>query len=312
MERTVIITAIGSFSSDAAICGCHELGMRVVGTDIYPMEWVAQSLDVDAFYQVEKACEADVYVRQILQIANEENASLLLPSTDAEVDVLNAHRQELKDAGITLCLSGPKTIDICRDKLRFFELIKEFEPKIAIPTALVCDTPDPEFPVITKPRNGRSSSGLEKIYDAAHYALVPGEHMVQPMISGDIITVDVVRHPKSKYVEVLARQELLRTLAGAGTSVKIIRDWELESLCEELAEKLQIIGCVCFEFIRDEDGHYHILECNPRLSGGVAFSCRAGYDFIKAHFDCFLENDIEVMDDIQEMYIARKYIERVM
>jgi len=93
--------------------------------------------------------------------------------------------------------------------------------------------------------------------------------------------------------------------------VKIFSDWELESTCRDLAEKLQIIGCVCFEFIRDAEGGYHILECNPRLSGGVAFSCLAGYDFIKAHIQCFCDDDIEVKDDIPEMYIARKYQEYI-
>jgi len=212
MEKTVLITAIGSFSSDIAIRNCHELGLRVIGSDIYPMEWVAQSLDVDAFYQVDKAVAEESYIEEVLGIIKEEGVSLLMPSTDAEVDVLNRHRAELKDAGCTLCLSGPKTIDICRNKKRFAELIGEFDKKLQIPTALVKDVPNPEFPVVCKPVNGRSSIGLQKIYDQAHYELVDKEHLVQPLIEGDIITVDVVRHPKSHYTEVVPRQELLRTL----------------------------------------------------------------------------------------------------
>jgi len=312
MENTVLITAIGSFSSDAAIRSCRALGMRVIGTDIYPMEWVAQSLDVDAFYQVDKAVNAGAYIEELTEIIKEEGVTLLMPSTDAEVDVLDRYRQELKEAGCTLCLSGQKTIEICRDKMKFARLIGEFDRRLLIPTGYVGDTPEPEFPVICKPADGRSSIGLERIYDQAHYELVSRDHLVQPLIEGSVITVDAVRHPRSHYTEVMARQELLRTPSGAGTSVRIFSDWELEAVCRELAEKLQVIGCVCFEFIRDEDGHYHILECNPRLSGGVAFSCMAGYDFIKAHIACFTEDDIEVKGEIQEMYIARKYKEYIM
>ncbi|MDO4939768.1 MAG: ATP-grasp domain-containing protein [Lachnospiraceae bacterium] len=303
----LLITAIGSFSSDVAIKNCHQLGMKVIGCDIYPMEWVAQSLDVDTFYQVDKAVDEEKYISQILDIIKNEEINLLLPSTDAEVDVLNKHRDELKEAGVILCISGPKTVEFCRDKIQFAKRVGKY----AIKSEMVADVPYPEFPVVVKPVNGRSSQGMQRIYDQVHYDLVAKDYMVQPLIEGDIITVDVVRHPKSGYVEAVARQELLRTPSGAGTSVKIINDWELEALCKEIAEELRIIGCVCFEFIRDEDGMYHMLECNPRLSGGVAFSCLAGYDFIKAHFDCFISDDIEVKGEIPEMFIARKYQEYI-
>lgn len=303
----LLLTAIGSFSCDVTIRNCHRLGMRVVGCDIYPMEWIAQSLDVDVFYQVAKAVDEENYISQILDIIRQEEIDLLLPSTDAEVDVLNKHRDELKEAGAKLCISGARTISTCRDKMKFAETVGKY----AIRSRLVCEEPDPEFPVVTKPVNGRSSIGMQRIYDREHYELVPKDYMVQPLIEGDVITVDVVRHPKSGYTEVLARCELLRTLSGAGTSVKIIRDPELEAICKDIAEELHITGCVCFEFIKDEDGNYHMLECNPRLSGGVAFSCLAGYDFIKAHFDCFTADDIEVKEDIPEMYIARKYQEYI-
>ena len=51
MKKTVIITAIGSFSAQNVISACHAAGMRVVGCDIYPAEWVVNSQDVDAFYK---------------------------------------------------------------------------------------------------------------------------------------------------------------------------------------------------------------------------------------------------------------------
>ena len=49
MKKTVIITAIGSFSAQNVISACHAAGMRVVGCDIYPAEWVVNSQDVCGF-----------------------------------------------------------------------------------------------------------------------------------------------------------------------------------------------------------------------------------------------------------------------
>lgn len=309
--KTVLITAIGSFSADVAIKTCRDiLGWRVIGCDIYQMEWVAQSADVDVFYQAPRASDADEYMNFIKKLVEAEEIDYILPSTDVEVDILSARRRELPERA-TLCISGPKTIEICRDKKAFADKIS-----CSIPTEYMRNVPEAEYPVVVKPVNGRSSQRLKRIYTAEEYALAriddEGDLIVQPMLEGDIITVDVVRHPKSHYVEVLPRIELLRTLAGAGTSVQIYRDSDLEAMCKEIAEDLQIVGCVCFEFIKDADGAFHILECNPRLSGGVAFSVVAGYNFVKAHFDCFCADDIEIKPDIDEIYIARKYSEYIM
>ncbi|MFQ9705363.1 MAG: ATP-grasp domain-containing protein [Enterocloster clostridioformis] len=52
-------------------------------------------------------------------------------------------------------------------------------------------------------------------------------------------------------------------------------------------------GCVNMEFIEDRDGVYHMLECNPRFSGGVEFSCLAGYDCVTNHLRCFEGKEIE-------------------
>ena len=81
-----------------------------------------------------------------------------------------------------------------------------------------------------------------------------------------VVTVDVVRDRADNCVAV-ARKELLRTLNGAGTSVHVFHDEELEQKSKDLARLLKITGCVNFEFILDKDGNYHFLECNPRFSG---------------------------------------------
>ena len=44
--RTVIVTAIGSFSADIVIKKCRENGIRVIGCDVYPREWIADAGNV--------------------------------------------------------------------------------------------------------------------------------------------------------------------------------------------------------------------------------------------------------------------------
>uniref|UniRef100_UPI0032610F2B ATP-grasp domain-containing protein n=1 Tax=Clostridium sp. NkU-1 TaxID=1095009 RepID=UPI0032610F2B len=127
-----------------------------------------------------------------------------------------------------------------------------------------------------------------------------------------MVTVDVVRQAETGESTAVCRKELLRTPNGAGTSVLVFIDPILEASCREIANALGINGCVNFEFIQAEDGSYHMLECNPRFSGGVEFSCLAGYDCVTNHLRCFTGEAIEPSKEITGMYIARKYEEYIM
>ena len=97
----------------------------------------------------------------------------------------------------------------------------------------------------------------------------------------------------------------------AKKSVQVFRNRQLEERCRAIAGLLGIRGCVNMEFIEDRDGVYHMLECNPRFSGGVEFSCLAGYDCVTNHLRCFEGREIERDDRITGMYIARKYEEYI-
>lgn len=316
--KTAVVTAIGSFSADIVIKNLKKNGIRVIGCDIYPREWIADSENVDQFYTVPYATERERYVACMLEICGKEQADALLVLTDAEVDVLNDFREEFVEAGVLLCLPSMKTLALCRDKRAFAAFLKERNIGSPIPTRELekVDAGTLSYPVIVKPYNGRSSQGLSCISSEEELRIFQSrvnqeEFVVQPFLEGSIITVDVVRQAASGEVAVICRKELLRTKNGAGTSVLVFRSEGLEQLCREIAEALDINGCVNFEFIENGADSYHILECNPRFSGGVEFSCMAGYDCVMNHLKCFLGEAMEPCLNITGMYIARKYEEYI-
>ncbi|WP_143321908.1 ATP-grasp domain-containing protein [Clostridium sp. HBUAS56010] len=316
--ETALVTAIGSFSADIVIKNLKKRAVRVIGCDIYPEEWIADSRNVDAFYQVPYATEEERYVKELLAIGVREQVNLLIVLTDVEVDVWNRHRKELKEHSITLCLSSEETIALCRDKRAMNRFLSGRNLGNSIPTRELLETEIEtlSYPVVLKPFNGRSSQGLHYIKSLEEMKHVltlckPEEYVVQPYYKGSVITADIVRDPQSGTSIVICRRELLRTLNGAGTSVLVFSDPLLEKMCQEIAQALEIKGCVNFEFIEGEDGIYHMLECNPRFSGGVEFSCLAGYDCVGNHIRCFTGEDIEPGSHIKGMYIARKYEEYI-
>lgn len=305
----ILITAIGSFSADIVIKNLKEKGHRIVGIDIYPREWVANSLQVDMFYQSPYASDRENYTAFINKLCKKEMIDYVIPLTDVEVDAL---ADTILGQGI-LCLSSEKTIGICRDKYRLYQVLKEREVPCLISTRLfrLQDAEDYSYPLVLKPRNGRSSQGLHYVKNRMELNfLCESEYLddfvVQPKKDGRIVTVDILR--QGEFFMATPRVELLRTLNGAGTSVKVFWDKAIVEMARKIAEILDIRGCVNFEFIWDGNSFF-FLECNPRFSGGVAFSCLAGYDYISNHLKCFSQLPLDEEVPVEEKYIARKYTE---
>ena len=316
--KTVLITAIGSFSADIVIKKCRENGIRVIGCDIYPREWVVDAANVDVFCQVPRATQETAYIEALRSICSREKVEGILPLTDAEVDVLDRLRPELAGLGITLCISGEGCIELCRDKMKLFRYLEELRPGTVISTQELAGIEPGRlaYPVVCKPYNGRSSQGLTFINSRREMEnFLDGRdvsgYIVQPLVEGSVITVDVVRSAADGGCAAVCRRELLRTPNGAGTSVLVFSDPQLERLCGQIAGWLGVNGCVNMEFIEDGQGKYHMLECNPRFSGGVEFSCIAGYDCVSEHLHCFEGKPVDTAVKISGMYIARKFEEYI-
>lgn len=318
-QKTVLITAIGSFSTDIVIKNLKKIGFRTIGCDIYAREWIADAYNVSEFYQVPKVADKENYFSAICHICSEEAITHIIPSTDIEVDFFNEYRAQFEEKNICICISPAKTIEICRNKKKQQEFIDENMPEMhSIPTVNLNEVTNPpfSFPMICKPIDGRSSQGVRYINTFEDWLAVRKisdikRYIVQPLIIGRVITVDVVRQKNGLRQVVIPRAELLRTLNGAGISVKVYPDDELEKIVKKIADMLGIIGCVNFEFIHAHDGIDYYVECNPRFSGGVEFSCLAGYDCVGNHVRAFENKEIDEFKLKRQYYIARKYEEYV-
>lgn len=325
MKKTVIVTAIGSFSAQNVISACHGAGMRVVGCDIYPAEWVVNSQDVDMFYKAPYATDREQYRNFLKELCKKEQAGILIPLTDVEIDVIQQWRTELaedfKELGAEVWISDVSAIALCRNKEKMEAFLRERGLCRTIPGVRLSelDAAGLKYPLVAKPFDGRSSQGLRILESEADLEFLlhtcseeqKQQYLVQPKISGPVITVDVVRNPESGQIFCLPRRELLRTLNGAGTSVCVFRNELLEQQCRDIAEAVGIRGCVNMEFIEADQGknEYDFLECNPRFAGGVAFSGAAGYDMAKAHIRCFTGEKLDELSVTGEQYIARRYTE---
>ena len=315
--KTILVTAIGSFAGEAVIRHLKEQGYRVLGCDIYPAEWVVSAGDVDLFFQAPYATEQEAYISFLHKICEQEAVDGLIPLTDTEVDVLTG--SDFRGMGNTrLLTSCHQTIEICRDKSKSEQYLNALGICRTIPGVTLGQVQPSRltYPAVVKPKDGRSSQNLRVIRSREameHLQQELGDlgetYLVQRKIEGYVTTVDVVRDPERDAVVCLSRREYLRTANGGGLTVEVFQDDTLDRLCRQIAVALDIQGCVNFEFIEEAPGVWYFLECNPRFSGGVAFSCMAGYDMVNNHIRCFTGEGIEAKPQISRQYLARRYTE---
>jgi carbamoyl-phosphate synthase large subunit len=311
--QTVLLTAIGSASAHAAHLSLTATGYRVLGCDIYPQTWNVTAADVAAFFTVPLASDADAYAAALLAAAREHSIDFIIPLTDVEVDALAPRKAAFAAQGVTLCCPDAPVAALCRDKLRMADTLRAAAIAEVIPTYTAATLPtDAPFPLMLKPRRGRSSQAQTVVRSAEElrWALaLRDDYIIQPFIAGDIYTVDCARDTLGGMVA-LTRRELLRTVNGLGTTVEICPAHPLDAVCKAIMTHAGLVGVCNMEFIQS-GGAYCFLEVNPRFSGGVGFSALAGYDFALAMLRCHAGEPLAPAPAFAPMTLAQRYEMRV-
>lgn len=310
---TILLTAIGSFSTDCVARNLKARGHRVIGCDIYPAEWHAVSKDLDKVYRAPFATHQEAYIAFLLEVCEKEHVTHLNPLTDLEIDVINRHRPMFEKLGVVLCMQSPQCLAVARDKSALTELFVGDE-RVHVPYSVASEelTTDFPTPAIAKPIDGRSSEGLMRNVGPEELKRLIGRphYIIQQQLEGSVFTVDFVRDRFGNSFCV-PREELLRTKNGAGTTVRITPSATLRNATAYIGEQLGVIGCVNMEFINHND-NYYLIDLNPRFSAGVAFSCFIGYDMVTSHFNAMNGEAILPAVDFSQQLVCKRYYEEAL
>lgn len=289
----VLVTAIGSMSAECVIDSFRKEGLEVVGTDIYPKAYHPVAGRCVSFFRAPLAVpDQGAYCAFLAETATRAGCAAVVPLTDPEVDAIAANRGMIESAGVSVWQAGTEAIRRARAKERWGELLGGCSAFRTIPTYLsYADLKARhEGRFVAKRINGRSSEGIlfADTRTFADFERYGQGYMFQPLLEGDVVTVDFVRHPRSGQVVCLPRKELMRTKNGAGVVVEVMSPDLVRPAVSELVERLGLSGVMNCEFILRQDGSLFLMDVNPRFSAGVSFSRRAGYDFVRADRACYM------------------------
>jgi carbamoyl-phosphate synthase large subunit len=135
---TVLITGAGGGGGNNLITSIRssKLGkdLRILGSNMD--EYALAKSCADETFLLPCATEPN-YVEALNRLIDKKKIDLVIPNNDREVGAISGNKDRIK---IKTFLPKKETVDICQDKFRMFEILKEKN----IPTAETCEIKDYE------------------------------------------------------------------------------------------------------------------------------------------------------------------------
>lgn len=189
---------------------------------------------------------------------------------DEEIRNVNRNRKKLLEIKNKIILSEFKTIDICTNKNKTIKFFKK--SKINLPSDNYSKK------MIAKPIYGRGSKNLFYINSKEDYFFFKkkNNYIVQKFIDGREYTLDCLFNLKGELIFCLTRERLIHR--GVSIVGKVVNDTKFKKTILEISKMLNFYGPINVQLKKDKFGKLWLIEINPRLSGSIEFSIKAGFN----------------------------------
>ncbi|RTY34905.1 ATP-grasp domain-containing protein [Chlorobium phaeovibrioides] len=254
------------------------LNSRVFTTDLNPKMSAACHV-ADQAFAISRATE-DGYMDQLLELCEEQEVGLVIPTIDTELLRLSEHRDRFSAEGIELVISDESLVRVCRDK----RLTAQLFNSVGIDVPRILDRKELTFPCFAKPYDGSRSVGAAKLSQAAD--LSDGMRDDPKMMfmefidqSFDEYTVDAY-YDRKGVLTCLVPRHRLEVRDGEINKGVTRKHHVYEYLIDKLAKIKGARGCLTVQlFAHPHEKRYAALEINPRFGGGYPLSYSAGANY---------------------------------
>lgn len=271
---------VGLVRAFSAALGALDLTGPVLTSDMSPLS--AAGLVSDRHVLV-PPCTDDRFVSTLLELCEENDIRLVVPTIDTELPTLAAHRELFSDLGTQVAISSEPVVAIGSDKVLTHEwLVSAGLPTVA-QAPMADGRPSFAFPFLVKPRFGSASIGVRTLRDevALDAALADETELVaQELAIGQEFTIDLLADEKGKCLCAVPR-ERIEVRGGEVTKAVTRRMDRLIELAVGACESLpQPFGPLTLQVFWDHASEEaKVIELNARFGGGYPLAWEAGADF---------------------------------
>jgi carbamoyl-phosphate synthase large subunit len=272
MRKRIMITAAGG---PAGVCLSKYLSDKAYligldGNEDSPAQFFCDEVHVVPF------ASAMNYGEEMIKVIRNAKPDIIVPTFDEDLHFFDGAREEID---CFVLLSPSETLHVCDDKRK---TAKTF-PDLAAKTFTIEQAREHiKSRIFVKPAFGRGSKigfTIDQVADLEYALRKIREPFVQEWLPGPEVTVDTFADLKGRLLGIAPRIRV-ETRGGISTKGRFIRDRQLEESCSIVHTRLKIIGPANMQFMRDNGGNWRLIEINPRYSGGLALSYKAGFDSI--------------------------------
>ena len=254
----------------------------------------------DIFIQLPKASEPH-FIDFVLNYCVKNGINVVFPLVTMELFRFSEATDLFEKNNIKVIISEKKSLDIANNKSRLYEHLTAH--KIRTPQYKVVsrgnfeqflqafqDLGFPEKPIAVKPSVSNGSRGVRIVDNSVDkfdllfhhkpsslYAdfdelakILRGSNFPELLLSevlpGEEFTVDTIVNAEGKADIILPRLRK-KMLSGISTEGQFVDNQEIIDYCKEIIGSLKLFGPIGIQVKRAVDGHFKILEINPRIQG---------------------------------------------
>lgn len=248
-------------------------GYRVIVAEPFALHLCRVSRSVARSYQtIAPNDDPQQYRQALLDIIDQEQVSLVVPISEESMHVVLLAPDLPR--GTHLLTSDPTLVRQLHDKRAFIELADKFglpTPTTALLGSAQARSLADRCDTVIKPVF--SCSGNDITYLAAGESMPEQASdesiLVQQRLTGEHLSTQSFAHQGRLIGSVIYRGTLFSGTVAAG--FERVENPAVEQWVSTFIEKTGYSGFIAFDFIADEQGVPHAIECNPRLTSGVHF-----------------------------------------
>ena len=256
--------ALDKYKADCKVV-CGDIEKNCIG------QFVA-----DDFLMMHKTTNENL--NKIIQSLVENKVNIVLPSRDGELLFWSKNKNTFKSYGIDVIISDHKSIEICIDKLKFYNFGQSNNFNfIKTDKDINCINSD-KFVVKEQFGSGSKSLGLNlNKTEALDHSTKLENPIFQPYIEGKEISIDAWIDKENKVKGLILRTRD-KIIDGESKISTTFIDENIEKKATNILESLKLSGPIVLQAILTPENKLFIIECNTRFGGGSTTSIQAGLD----------------------------------
>ncbi len=256
-----------------------ELGLRgnLFATDVTTSSPAYQLADRGFLVPPTRRVE---YMPALLDIAERNAVSLVIPLTDLDLRPLSRHADRFRRFGCEVMVGSQDIVMNCRDKRKTHTMIEEAGLAGIVTLTLEEFRAKPFYPCFIKPIMGSAGFGAAILRSTreldAHIATFGDIMLLQEYVPGQEYTIDVYRTRSGVIRRIVPRQRLV-VRSGEVEKALTVKDTQLIEAAARLSTRLDgLWGVYCCQCRRVPGQPPRFFEINPRFGGGTPLSIAAG------------------------------------